>query len=304
MLRKIYNNTFLLFLMLLLPLLNKAQELNCSVKVNHQQVQGTDKRVFETLEKAIYEFMNNTRWTNDVFKVEERIECSMFINVSDRPSVDEFKATIQVQSRRPIFNSSYNATILNHFDNDFQFRYIEYQPIEFSINTFTNNLSSVLAYYAYLIIALDYDTYQQEGGTKMYQLAQTVVNNAQNTQETGWKAFESDRNRYWYVENMLMQTFTPLRHCLYRYHRKGLDTMLDNQEEARKEILEALKLIRSIHAIKPASYNVQLFMNAKADEIVNIFGVAYSDVKSQVITLMTEIDPGNLAKYQKLNQNR
>jgi hypothetical protein len=165
-------------------------------------------------------------------------------------------------------------------------------------------LASVLAYYAYIIIALDYDTYALEGGTKYYQLAQQIVNNAQNTSETGWKAFESDRNRYWYVENMLTQTFTPLRHCLYRYHRKGLDTMLQNQDEARKEILEALKLIRSIHAIKPASYNVQLFFNAKADEIVNIFSVAYSDVKSQVITLMTEIDPGNLAKYQKLNQNR
>lgn len=281
-----------------------AQELNCSVKVNAQQVQGTDRRVFETLEKAIYEFMNNTRWTNDVFKVEERIDCSLFINVTDRPSVDEFRATIQVQSRRPIYNSSYNATILNNFDNDFQFKYIEYQPIEFSISTFTSNLASVLAYYAYIIIALDYDTYALEGGTKYYQLAQQIVNNAQNTSETGWKAFESDRNRYWYVENMLTQTFTPLRHCLYRYHRKGLDTMLQNQDEARKEILEALKLIRSIHAIKPASYNVQLFFNAKADEIVNIFSVAYSDVKSQVITLMTEIDPGNLAKYQKLNQNR
>jgi hypothetical protein len=301
---KHYYKLILSFVLFFNAISLSAQELNCSVKVNAQQVQGTDRRVFETLEKAIYEFMNNTRWTNDVFKVEERIECSLFINVTDRPSVDDFKATIQVQSRRPIYNSSYNATILNHFDNDFQFKYIEYQPIEFSPSTFTTNLASVLAYYAYLIIALDYDTYAQEGGTKFYQMAQQVVNNAQNTAETGWKAFESDRNRYWYVENMLMQTFTPLRHCLYRYHRKGLDAMIQNQEEARKEILEALKLIRSIHAIKPASYNVQLFMNAKADEIVNIFSVAYSDVKSQVITLMTEIDPGNLAKYQKLNQMR
>lgn len=281
-----------------------AQELNCSVKVNAQQVQGTDRRVFKTLENAIYEFMNNTRWTNDVFKTEERIECSLFINVTDRPSVDEFKATIQVQSRRPIFNTSYNSTILNYFDNDFQFKYIEYQPIEFSISTFTSNLSSVLAYYAYLIIALDYDTYALEGGTKYYQMAQQIVNNAQNTSEPGWKAFESNKNRYWYVENILSKTFNPLRQCLYRYHRKGLDMMLVNQEEARKEILEALKLLRSIHAIKPASFNVQLFFNSKADEIVNIFSVAYSDVKSQVISLMTEIDPGNLAKYQKLNQIR
>ncbi|MFN4234846.1 MAG: DUF4835 family protein [Bacteroidia bacterium] len=301
---KLYYHKIFLITFLLSALTLSAQELNCSVKVNAQQVQGTDRRVFETLQNAIYEFMNNTRWTNDVFKVEERIECSIFINVTDRPSVDDFRATIQVQSRRPIFNSSYNSTILNYFDNDFQFKYIEYQPIEFSPTTFTSNLASVLAYYAYIIIALDYDTYSLEGGTKYYQIAQQIVNNAQNTSETGWKAFESDRNRYWYVENMLTQTFTPLRHCLYRYHRKGLDAMLINQEEARKEILEALKLIRSIHAIKPASFNVQLFFNSKADEIVNIFSVAYSDVKSQVITLMTEIDPGNLAKYQKLNQNR
>ncbi len=301
---KHYYKLILSFILILNAISLSAQELNCSVKVNAQQVQGTDRRVFETLEKAIYEFMNNTRWTNDVFKVEERIECSLFINVTDRPSVDDFKATIQIQSRRPIYNSSYNSTILNYFDNDFQFKYIEYQPIEFSISTFTSNLASVLAYYAYIIIALDYDTYSQEGGTKYYQMAQQIVNNAQNTVETGWKAFESDRNRYWYVENMLTQTFTPLRICLYRYHRKGLDTMLENQDEARKEILEALKLIRSIHAIKPASFNVQLFFNSKADEIVNIFSVAYSDVKSQVITLMTEIDPGNLAKYQKLNQMR
>lgn len=301
---KHYYKIILSFVLIFNAISLSAQELNCSVKVNAQQVQGTDRRVFETLEKAIYEFMNNTRWTNDVFKVEERIECSLFINVTDRPSVDDFKATIQVQSRRPIYNSSYNSTIFNYFDNDFQFKYIEYQPIEFSISTFTSNLASVLAYYAYIIIALDYDTYSQEGGTKYYQMAQQIVNNAQNTAETGWKAFESDRNRYWYVENMLTQTFTPLRICLYRYHRKGLDTMLGNQEDARKEILEALKLIRSIHTIKPASFNVQLFFNSKSDEIVNIFSVAYSDVKSQVITLMTEIDPGNLAKYQKLNQNR
>lgn len=303
MLKHYYKFT-LLILFILKAIFLYAQELNCSVKVNAQQVQGTDRRVFETLEKAIYEFMNNTRWTNDVFKVEERIECSIFINVTDRPSVDDFKATIQVQSRRPIYNSSYNSTILNYFDNDFQFKYIEYQPIEFSPTTFTSNLASVLAYYAYIIIALDYDTFSPEGGTKYYQMAQQIVNNAQNTAETGWKAFESDRNRYWYVENMLTQTFTPLRLCLYRYHRKGLDTMLENQEDARREILEALKLLRSIHAIKPASFNVQLFLNNKADEIVNIFSVAYSDVKSQVITLMTEIDPGNLAKYQKLNQIR
>ncbi len=276
-----------------------SQELNCKVQVLSQQVQGTDKRVFEIIQTAITEFMNNKKWTNDAFKNEERIDCSILINVTDRAN-DDFKATIQIQSRRPVYKSSYNSVLLNYNDNEFTFKYLESQSLDFSENTFSSNLTSVLAYYAYLIIGLDYDSFSLNGGTPYLQKALAVCNNAQNTSEKGWKAFESNKNRYWLINNMMDASFVPLRECMYNYHRKGLDLMSTNKESGRVVVLESIESLKSVHQIKPLSFTTQVFFNAKSDELINIFSGAFSDEKSKIINTLNLIDPTNSIKYQKI----
>lgn len=281
----------------------QAQELNCQVQVLSQQIPGSDKRVFESLQTAIYEFMNNRKWTNESFKLEERIDCSILINLTGKISTDEFVGTIQVQSRRPIFKTSYNSVLLNYSDQDFQFKYIENLPLDFNDNTFTTNLTSVLGFYANLIIGLDYDSYALNGGTPYLQKALSIVNSAQDANEPGWKAFESNKNRYWIINNMLDASFVPLRECMYNYHRKGLDVMVDNKDGGRAVIAESIELLKKVHAAKPLSFSTQLFFNAKSDEIINIFSAAFTDEKAKVVNILNEIDPTNSNKYLKITQS-
>ena len=193
-----------------------AQELNCSISVISPRVQGSDKKIFTTLQQALVEFMNSTKWTNDKFKGEEKIECNIQIEITERVSADEFKATLQITSRRPVYKADYNSPILNIKDNDFNFRYIEFQPIEFNENGANPNLTSVMAYYAYLAIAMDYDSYSSLGGTPYFQKMQTIVANMQNAQEQGWRSFETNqRNRYWISENINNPIYRPIRMMLY-----------------------------------------------------------------------------------------
>ena len=211
----------------------KAQELNCSVMVATPGIEGTNKQIYETLQKAIFEFMNTRKWTNFTFKNEERIDCSILMTISVAPSNDEFDATIQVQSRRPVFNSSYNSSVLVLNDKNVKFRYIEFQPLDFTENVYTTELTSLLAYYAYIIIGLDFDTFTSSGGTVYYEKAQTIVNSAQSSSYPGWKAYEDLKNRYWLVENLLNKAYAPVRNFLYAYYRNGLDVMYTNNEMAR-----------------------------------------------------------------------
>lgn len=295
---------FLLFLTLtVLSNCIFSQELNCTVKVLSPAIQGTERSVFETLETSIKEFMNNTRWTNDNFKQDERIECNITINVTKRISVDEFEANIIVQSRRPVYKSSYNTNLINYQDNDFTFKYTPFQPFEFNENTFINNLTSTLGYYAYIFIGLDYDTFSPEGGTPYYQKAQTIVNNAQNAAEKGWKAFEGSKNRYWLAENLANANFKGVRTCLYSYHRMGLDMMTVDVELSRKNIADALEGLQKVHNMQMGSFLMQVFFLAKADEIVNIFSVATPELKGKLVPILNTIDPGNVTKYEKLRVN-
>lgn len=291
---------FLLVLVHLVSFSLMAQELKCTVKVNSQQIQGSDKRVYETLQTAVFEFLNNTKWTKDVYTNDERIECSFLINITERPSTDQFSATLQVQFSRPVYKSSYNSVLLNYRDKDFQFKYLEYQSLEFSENQNLSNLTSVLAYYAYLAIGMDYDSFAPEGGTVYLQKAQTIVNNAQNANETGWKAFESNKNRYWLVFNMLDQVFSPLRECTYKYHRLGLDIMNNDKDGGRATIAESLSLIQKTNADRPNSFNMKLFFDSKADELVNIFSQGSSAEKTKVVNILNEVDGANSSKYQKI----
>ena len=258
-----------------LPIGASAQELNCTVQILAPQLQNpADKKILETLKQSVFEFMNNRKWTNDVFKQEERIECSMVITISDKKT-DNFSGTMLVQVRRPVYKSSYNSLIMNVLDKNVAFTYVEYQPLEFSESSFISNLTSVLAYYANMIIATDYDSFSMEGGTPYYQKAQNIVSNSQSAAEPGWKSSESStQNRYWLIENILNSTFKPMRECVYKYHRSGLDAMAEDVTSGRAAILQALLLLKKVHDMKPSSYNMQVFFLAKVDEVVNLFSQA------------------------------
>lgn len=279
-----------------------AQELNCSVQILSPQLQNSaDKKIFQTLQQSIYEFMNNRKWTNDVFQQDERIECSMVITITAK-SNDAIDGSIQVQARRPIYKSSYNSLLVNILDKNFSFKYVEYQPLEFVENTFTSNLTSILAYYAHVIIGTDYDSFSLEGGTPYFQKAQTIVSNAQSSSDKGWKFNEDDHNRYWIVENILNSTFKPLRECIYKYHKNGFDAMAEDLLTGRSAVLSSLELLKKVFESKPSSYSLQIFFLAKADEIVNLFTPAEPVEKNKVTALLNEIDPANSVKYNKINQ--
>jgi len=196
---------YFLLLLVLYPLSADSQELNCNVQISAQMIQGSNREIFENMQRDVYDFMNNTVWTNNVLSYSERIDCNILINLSEQLSGDEFRGTIQVQLRRPIFNTTYNSTILNFVDNNFQFRYVEYQTLEFDPSTHRYNLISVLAYYTYIMLGFDYDTFAPLGGTEFFQMAEKIVTNAQNAPEVGWKPFDGsrNRNRYWLVKNLL-----------------------------------------------------------------------------------------------------
>jgi hypothetical protein len=242
--------------------------------------------------------MNNTRWTNDQFSNQERIECSMQINITERISNDEFKATIQIQSRRPVYKTSYFSPILSLNDENFQFRYIEFQTLEFNENSTNPNLTAVLAYYAYIIIGLDYDSFSPLGGTPYFQKAQSIVSNMQNSPEKGWKAFEGTRNRYWLSENLNNPVFRPVRNLMYNYHRKGMDILSDKKDDAINIMAEAIEDLRPVFNDKPGNYLMQSMFFAKSDEFVNVFGSGFPETKTRMINTLSEFDPANGTKYQ------
>jgi hypothetical protein len=232
--------------------------------------------------------------------MDERIECNIMINITSEVSTNEYKATIQVMSSRPVFNSSYNSVMFNYLDNDFQFQYVEYQPLDFSISTFNSNLTSTLAFYAYVILGFDYDSFSANGGQEFFQKAETIINNAQNAQEKGWKAYEGSKNRYWIIENLMDQKYSGIRECMYQYHRLGMDVLAEKPDDGRSVIAESLKLVQQVHRAKPGSFILQLFFNAKADELVSIFSESFNDEKTRVFAILREVDPANLTKYQKM----
>jgi hypothetical protein len=277
-----------------------AQELRCNISISAQKIQGANRTVFETMQSDLYEFMNNRKWTDQKFAMDERIECSFFINLDKQISSDEFTGTIKVQARRPVFNSSYETILLNINDNDFDAKYIEYQTLEFNETSNKDNLTNILAYYAYIILGMDYDSFSPEGGTEFFQKAQTIVNNSQSAREKGWKAYESERNRYWLVENILNKSYSGFRSTTYQYHRQGLDIMFDKSPEGRAAIAESLKSIQKVFRSRPSLYILQVFFDAKSDELVNVFSKSFPDEKNRVSVILNECDPSNGSKYEKI----
>ncbi len=295
---------YFILILIILPGIIRAQELNCNIQISAQRIQGSNRQIFESMQKDLYEFMNNTVWTNHVFSYAERIDCNILINLSDQLSADEFKGTIQIQLSRPVFNTTYNSTMLNFIDNNFQFKYVEFQPLEFDPTTYRSSLVSVLAYYTYMILGFDYDSFSPLGGTEFYQMAEKIVTTAQNAPEPGWKPYDGsrNRNRYWLVKNVLDKEYEGVRQFLYDYNINGLDKMESNINDARTSMVESLKLIQDVYRKKPDPfmYLVQVIMDAKSDELINIFSGAFPEEKSRVIQILTEIDPANKAKYEKI----
>jgi hypothetical protein len=282
----------------------RAQELYCNVQVSAQQLQGSNREIFQNMQKDIYEFMNNNVWTDNVLSYSERIECNILINLTEQLSSDEFKGTLQIQLSRPVYNTTYESTVLNFVDNSFQFKYVEFQPLQYNANTFSDNLVSVLAYYAYILIGVDFDTFSPEGGTPYFQVAEKIVSNAQNAIEAGWKPYDGSRNknRYWLVKNILNKEYSGVRQFLYSYYINGMDLLESNPTEARKAIYESMKSLQEVyrHHPDPYMYYMSLVIEAKVTEFVNIFTQAFPEEKNRVIELLTEIDAGNEAKYKAI----
>ncbi len=296
------KKTLLLLLVLAFSFMVNAQELLCNVNVNASQVQTSDRKVFQTMQTEIYEFINNRLWTSTKIENEERIECTIMINITKQISNDEYEGSIQIQSTRPIFGTSYKSTLFNYLDNNFKFKYLEYQSLEFSDATHMSNLTSVLAFYINIILGLDFATFSEEGGNEYFNIAQRIVTNAQNAPDPGWKAFESDKNRYWLAHDLLDSRYSDFHTVMYRYHREGLDKLGEEPEDARFEITEALESLKSIYRQNSSAFVLKLFFDAKTDEIVNIYSGAFANEQARIIKTLVEIDPLHSTKYESISQ--
>lgn len=291
-----------LFLLLILSLGVNAQDLNCKVQVLSPKIQATDKKVFKILESAISEFMNNRKWSPDAFLAQERIECTMIITVDAWDGDQTFEGSAQIQLSRPVYGTSYNSTLLNLSDKEFNFKYSESQALDFSESSNLSNLTSMLAFYANIIVGLDYDSFSPDGGTPYFSKAQNIVNNCQNAGDQGWKAFEDTKNRYWLAENLLNSGFKPIRQVFYLYHRKGMDVLSQKPDEGRKQIADCLSLLQKIYREKPGSMILAAFFNAKTDELVNVFSKVNPADKPKIVEVLSEMDASNINKYKTILQ--
>lgn len=283
---------------------SQAQELNCQVDVINTPsltVGPVEKEIFAELKEVIYDFMNNTRWTTDVFEIEERINCSMLITITEMPTTSTLSGQIQVQSSRPVFNTSYNTTLLNHVDNDFNISYLRGTPVLFSIDRHRDQLSSILAFYAYMILGYDYDSFELEGGTDYFTKAQIIANNAKNSGDEGWATSSGKKNnRYWIVDNALHSVFKPIRTAYYNYHRLGFDIMYNDMEAGRAVVLQALQSLDVVQRSRPQSINLQMFLTAKSQELINLFSQSEMQEKNAAVSILKRLDPANSSKYQEI----
>jgi hypothetical protein len=272
-------------------LLTFSQEISCRVVIDHTQVQVSDPSVFDKMEVDITEFINNRRWTNDQYQLEERINCNILMTITSVPTSGNYQATAQILSSRPVYGTDYETVVFNFADRDWEFSYIPSRPINYNENAFTDNLSSLLSFYAHVIIGMDYDTFGELAGTPHYQEAFRVVNNAQSANFRGWQQLGSNRNRYWLIENLQSQALQPVRLALYQYHRHGLDIFSEEPDDARNTIAEALQGIQGANRSRPRAILTISFMDAKATELAQIFSSGSSTVRKKAYGIVTAIDP-------------
>lgn len=296
-------NKVLTALAFLITLTVSAQELNCKVTVNSNNVQTSNKKIFTEMEQVFTQFMSNRTWTDDQFSQQERINCNLILTIdpnSSDPSAGHYEASVQILSYRPVYNTNYETVVFNFADRDFSFEYVQSQSMQFNINLFKTNITSLLAYYAYTIIGLDYDTFSELGGTKYYQLANQILINAQNSGYNGWTQFNSVRNRYWLNENLLNGSFDPLRKALYTYHRNGLDIFTEDPNTARNNILSGLRDIQAVNKARPRSIMTISFLDAKAEELTEIFKQGTPAQKRETYTILTRLEPAKTETFKKI----
>ncbi|UTW61050.1 DUF4835 family protein [bacterium SCSIO 12741] len=278
----------------------QAQEMQCQVSINYQRLENTDKTIFEDMEVFITEFINNRKWTNHVYKEAEKIEWSVLIELTNVSDVVNYEATIQVQVRRPVYNTTYYTPIFSFKDENFSFVYDQNNlTMDFSENTFTDNLTSTLAYYCYMVLDYDSDSFSNNGGTVYFTKAQQIVANAQSSSFKGWSSSDK-RNRYWLVENHLSPRFKNLRRCYYEYHRLGLDQMSKDVDAGRAALTRSLMLLEDVHRNVPVSFNMRVFFDSKVNEVIKIYQEANRDEQDKVMELLNKIDPANTIRYGEI----
>lgn len=276
-----------------------AQELNCQIIIDAQQVNQTNQQIFKTLERSLNDFVNKTQWTNKKYAASERINCSMVINVSQYNS-DEFVATIQVQSSRPIYNSSFESPVFNFNDRQFRFIYQEFQPIVYNPNAFTSNLVAVVAYYVHVVLGIDADTFKLRGGSEYYSQAQQIVNLSQSSGFLGWKEADGNRTRWRLLDNMLNNTYKEYRTVMYNYHRVGMDLMADDPRAAKSTISKGLELFKALNNRRPNSFLLQTFFDAKAEEIQSIYSGGPKINVVQLVETLNRVAPFHASKWEKI----
>lgn len=293
-----FRDMILLVMLVLCPLFMRAQELNCSVEVNTDKIAGTDKNVFTTLQSAITEYMNNTQWGNAQFLANERIECKLFLTVNSYEGTT-MKCDLQVQSLRPVYNSSYTTTLINFKDTNVEFDYQENEPLIYSENTMESNLTAILNFYAFLILAVDFDSFSPNGGDLYFEKANNVVTMAQSSGESGWKAFEDNKNRSAVLSAFTDKATSSIRTLMYNYHRKGLDEMVLSPDKGKAVITESLGILKSIYDVAPMSVVLSMFKDAKLDELVNVYSKSNVSERQAVYELLYPLYP---TEGQRLNQ--
>lgn len=304
MLKKIVLSIFVIAISFSLD----AQEIQARFNVITSKISTqVDKKVFQTLQTALTNFINNRRWTNDVFQPSEKIQCNFLLNIDQDLGNNVYKAKLTVQAARPIYNTNYDSPIINYIDNNVTFRYVEFQPIEFNENRVQGNdplaanITAVLAYYVNLILGFDYDSFSLRGGDMYFQKAWNIVNNAPESGDIeGWKSFESLRNRYWLAENINNNRFTLIHDVLYSYYRNGLDVFYEDEEAGRSGILNSLNFLNTINNDNPNSMLIQFFFQGKSNELVKVFSKAKGDQKSRAGDILSRLDVTNASSYNEL----
>ena len=301
------NKLILFFLLCFFISIGNAQELSARVSVLSNRVGSTvDKSTFLTLEKALNNFVNNTKWSNDSYGPNEKIACNFLLNLEPTGDVNVYKASLTIQSARPVFNSSYISPVINYQDNDVIFRYVQFQQLDFNdsrvsgTDALASNLTAVFAYWIDMILGFDYDSFSQKGGTVYFQKAQNIINNAPEDRSiTGWKAFDGTRNRYWLTENLLNSRYNIIHDAIYDYYRLGMDNLYDHEANARTQILNVLSMLNTLNVENPNTMIIQFFFQAKSQELIQIFSKATPSDKSKALDYLTRLDVSSSAKYQE-----
>ena len=285
----------------------RAQELQANVAVIANRLPSTvDHKQFQTLQTALYNFINGRQWSNESFKSNEKIVCNFLINIASGGDNNTYQATLTVQAGRPVFNTSYQSPLINFQDESFTFRYVEYQNLDFNENRvqgsepYAANLTAELAYYVYIILGLDFDTFSLRGGDPYLQKALNIVNNApEGSNINGWKPFDGVRNRYWLIENLTNSKYTLIHDAYYSYFRSGLDQLYDKEADARAAILNALNMLNTVNSENPGTMIMQFFFQGKANELSHIFQKSPPDEKARALDLLSKLDVSNVNKYKQ-----